>query len=185
MLEALPLSLINRLLTAEPWAADLLRPHAGQSALLQLGAASLCFTVTEQGALQAAKNRTDVDLILSIAASALPHLFEGPEALRQSAHIEGNARFAESIGLLLQHLRPDLAGHFAPLIGDIAAHRLARGADSLSRYALATGKNVSRSVKEALTAPGAQLVVRSELDELKLRLDGLLKRLHHLEKEQP
>ncbi|MDO6387282.1 SCP2 domain-containing protein [Uliginosibacterium sp. 31-12] len=185
MFDALPLSLINLLLAAERWAADLLRPHAGQTAALQLGGLSLRFTVTESGMLHAASKDAPADLSLSIAADVLTQLFDGPEALRQAAHIEGNARFAESVGLLLQHLRPDLAGHFAPLIGDVAAHRLGQTAASLSRHTLKAGQSLAGSALDALRAPGATLVGKHEMNAFSNRLEELLTRLQKLEKRLP
>lgn len=185
MFDTLPLSVINRLLAAEAWAAELLRPHAGQSAELNLGGLSLRFTVSEEGTLRAPDANTPMDLQLSIAAGSLMQLFDGPDALRQSAHIEGNARFAETLGLLLQHLRPDLAGHFAPLIGDIAAQRLALTANSLGRHAMRAGHSLASTALGAFRAPDGLLPEQQEMEDFKARLGTLLARLQLLETRLP
>lgn len=181
MFAYLPLALINRLLGAEAWAAELLRPHAGQTALLDIAGLRLRFTVNENLRLQAAAADVRETLILRITTEALAELLDKPTALSQHAHIEGNAAFAETLGTLLQHLRPDLAGHFSPWLGDVFATRLARTLHSAGTTLLATGKQLGNTGIGLLRDEHKILVSRAECADFQHTLETLMRNIDRLD----
>jgi ubiquinone biosynthesis protein UbiJ len=187
MFADLPVFLINRLLTAEPWAADLLRPHIGQTALLELAGAQLRFTVDESLRLQSSVADACNAVIIRVPPEALASLLDGPENLSQYAHIEGNAAFAETIAKLLKHLRPDLAAWLAPHLGDVLATRITQGVSTLHNTAL-KGAQKAGIAALSLVRDEAQLVVSTveheafqrTLERVSTDLDALTQRLENL-----
>ncbi|MDQ7989576.1 MAG: hypothetical protein REI09_08080 [Candidatus Dactylopiibacterium sp.] len=180
MFADLTLALLNRLLAAEPWAGALLRPHAGQTALLELAGWPLRFTVSAEGRLLATAPTVRPDVSIRVPAEALGRLSAGPEALRHAARIEGHAGFAETLATLIEHLRPDLAAWLAPRLGDVLAHRLARGLGQAGRQGLVSGRRLAEAAAERLRGPSAPLVGRDEVARfaalrarLEARLDAL------------
>lgn len=184
MLADLPLAALNRLLSAEPWARQLLQPHAGQRALIEVGGLALRFTVGADGQLQpaGADDTGSPDASIRIPLEALGKLADGPEALRSAARIEGNAGFAESLAMLFQHLRPDPAAWLAPWLGDILAQRLVTGAQTLGRTGFETGRRLGTAGLELLRQADGPLPSRAEFQDFRRRLSTLAERLDRLEK---
>lgn len=192
MFADLPLFFINRLLAAEVWAAELLRPHVGQTALLELAGARLRFTVSDDLRLISAQDEVAPAVTIRVPSEALASLLDGPENLSQHAHIDGNAAFAETIAKLLKHLRPDLAGWLAPHLGDVVANRLAQGAHTLHSTALSAAQRVANTAL-SLIRDEAQLVVSSaehaafqqELADLSAGIEALQQRVSKLVSTTP
>ena len=187
MFADLPLFFINRLLASETWASDLLRPHAGQTAVLELGGFSLRFTVSAEARLHAAAAEASETVSIRVPAEALPDLLDGPENLTRHAHIEGNAAFAETLARLLRHLRPDLAAWLAPQLGDVLATRVARGAHSVGSTALNAGRKLGDATLSLLRDETGVLVSQAEHDafqqdlaDLSAGIEALQKRIAHL-----
>lgn len=184
MFADLPLFFINRLLAAEAWAAELLRPHVGQTALLELAGVRLRFTVGEDLRLASAADEAPAAVTIRVPSEALPSLLDGPENLSRHAHIEGNAAFAETIAKLLKHLRPDLAGWLAPHLGDVLASRVAQGAHTLHSTALNAAQKVGNTAL-SLIRDEARLVVshaehaafQQELADLSAGIEALQQRI--------
>lgn len=182
MLAALPLALINRLLATETWAMELLRPHAGQTAALDLAGLSLRFCVGPTGLLQEAAADSPAEVAIRIAAADLPGLLDDRDTLHDAIHVTGNARFADTLARLARHLRPDLAAQLAPWLGDVAAHRVAQGAHSLGQVALGNGRKLAESGLAWLRDERRLLVRKDELHAFAERLDALRERLQRLDK---
>lgn len=136
MLPNLPLLLINRVLRDESWAQRRLKTHAGQTARLELGGITVRVTIDGEGFLQLAAASTADDVTVSLPASAIPLIMDAPHEITRHAHIEGSAALADTLGVLLQHLRPDIAGWLAPFIGDVLAARSVRTAEKAARGGL-------------------------------------------------
>lgn len=182
MLADLPLSVINRLLEREAWARKLLQAHAGRCAQLDIGGWMLRFAVDEDGRVRAADAAQASDVSIQVPASALGKLAEGPEALREAAHIEGQAAFAETLALLIQHLRPDPEAWLAPWLGDPLAHRVHRTASTLARSGLETGRRLGEAGVSLLREPDGPLPDRAEFNALREGIAALQARLARLER---
>jgi len=184
MFADLPLFFINRLLAAEPWAADLLRPHLAQTALLDLAGLQLRFTVGEDIRLHTAAAESENTVSIRVPAEALGTLLEPPENLSQHAHIEGNAAFAEALAKLLKHLRPDLAAWLAPYLGDAVATRATQGLHAASTHALHAGKKLGEALVSQIRDEAGLVVNRNEyaafeqdLADLSAGIEALQQRL--------
>lgn len=190
MLPDLPRFFLNRLISSEPWAREALTPHAGQTALLDLGSLILHFTVAEDGLLAAAAADATDTVTVRVPVDALGNLLDAPQELTRHAHIEGSAAFAETLARLLQHLRPDLAAWLAPYTGDVLAVRLAQGTSAVVRAAADSARRGEAFVEHLLREKLDSLPMRTEqeafqqeltqlaadLDALRLRLDERLRK---------
>lgn len=136
MFPNLPLLFINRTLKDETWARLRLQAHAGQTACLKLGAITIRVSVGTEGLLQRAAADTVDDVTVSLPASVLPLIIESPHEITRHAHIEGSASLADTLAILLQYLRPDVAGWLAPFMGNVLATRSVQVADKLAHNGL-------------------------------------------------
>lgn len=182
MLAELPLHALNRLLASEAWARQLLAPHIGQTAVLEIAGWSLRFTVDDKGGLLPAAAGTPSNVSICIPVDALGKLSEGPDTLRTAARIEGNAGFAETLAMLIQHLRPDPAAWLSPWLGDVLAHRLTRSTRTLAIAGLETGQRLGAAGVDILRQNYGVLPSRTEFSRFSSDLVRLAARLDKLER---
>ena len=179
---------LNHLLDGAGWARLRLHPFAGQSLRLELGPVRLDFTVTAEGGFSPAAAGATPQVCISLAASPLD-LLQGPENLLQQARVSGNADFAETLNFVFRNLDWDVEAELAPWVGDILAHRLARGGQALKLQLRDNGRRLSDQVSEYLRDEINLLTPTDRLhglaaDLLRLRDDlaRLEKRVQHLER---
>jgi ubiquinone biosynthesis protein UbiJ len=108
---------------------------------------------------------------LSLAALAGP---EPEDRIRQgSIRISGDAETAQLFQKLLRAARPDLEEELSRLLGDVAAHqvaRLARGAVDFGRRAIDT---LTRNMGEYLTEESRDLPAAPEVEDWVAQVDRL------------
>jgi ubiquinone biosynthesis protein UbiJ len=142
---------LNHLLRQSPGAAEILRRHRGRSVRFGLVAAQFDFRIADDGYFSEAV--VDVpDAVIRPTAALLARLpFFGREALRD-ADYSGDSALLHSLDQVFRGLEWDAEADLAPLVGDIAAHRLAAvGHDALhtlQHSARALGQNASEYLVE-------------------------------------
>jgi ubiquinone biosynthesis protein UbiJ len=177
---------LNHLLRQSPGAAEALVRHAGCSVRFDLTLAQFDFRIADDGCFSEAV--VDVpDAVIRPTAALLARLpFFGREALRD-ADYSGDPALLATLDRVFKQLDWDVEADLAPLVGDIAAHRLhTLGRDALAGIAhtvSALGRNVSEYVVEEaeLMARGVDVDrFNHEVDRLAddvARLDARLRRL--------
>lgn len=177
---------LNHLLRQSPGAAESLQRHAGMGVRFDLAARQLDFRIADDGYFSEAV--VDVpDATIRPTARLLARLpFFGREALRD-ADYAGDPALLATLDRVFKSLRWDAEADLAPVVGDIAAHRLhAAGRTALDRIDAmfaALGHNASEYlVEEAeLMARGVDVArFNTEVDTLAdaaARLDARLARL--------
>lgn len=181
------LSLLNRLIDAQPALRALLVPHAGKQAALSIGGLGLRFAIAPAGQLAQAEAGRTPDVSIDIPASALPYLAEGTTALQARAQVSGDAGLADVLGRLAGGLRPDIGGWLSPVLGDILANRVEQGLQALAGVATRGVSGLAANVSEYLQEE-SRLVVRAaelqgqtaERTQLDERLAALERRLARL-----
>ncbi|MEC5385001.1 SCP2 sterol-binding domain-containing protein [Uliginosibacterium sp. H3] len=163
MLQAFLLGPLNRLLKGEAWASDMLKPHAGKSAELSLGGVTLRMRVTDAGQVDALAGDAVPDVRIALPASALVSLQDGPDQLSKLATISGDAGFAETISVLLKHLRPDVGAALSPLMGDVLAARVESGLARANAGARQLARNLGANVVEYVRDEQGLVVQQDEL----------------------
>ena len=177
---------LNHLLRQSPGAAEALVRHVGCSVRFDLTLAQFDFRIADDGCFSEAVVDTP-DAVIRPTAALLARLpFFGREALRD-ADYSGDPALLATLDRVFKQLDWDVEADLAPLVGDIAAHRLhTLGRDALAGIAhtvAALGRNASEyAVEEAeLMARGIDVDrFNHEVDMLAddvARLDARLRRL--------
>ncbi len=107
-----------------------------------------------------------------------------------SATIEGDALIGQTFQKFLKFARPDWEEELSRLVGDVAAHQLVRGFNSLFNWGRQSGESMARNAAEYFqeesrdlpSASEAQRFMR-EVDELREQADRVEARITHLEKD--
>jgi len=142
---------LNHLLRQSPGASELLRRHCGRSVRFDLVAAQFDLRIADDGYFS--ESVVDVpDAVIRPTATLLARLpFFGREALRD-ADYSGDSALLHSLDQVFRSLEWDAEADLAPLVGDVAAHRLAAaGHDAvhtLQHSARALGQNASEYLVE-------------------------------------
>jgi ubiquinone biosynthesis accessory factor UbiJ len=173
---------LNRLIEREAWAREALRAHSHESALLRVAGLSLRFRMTDTGLVESDHDEGEPNVSIEVPASALSHVFDGPDALARHARIVGDARLAETIARLLKHLRPDLGAWLAPLTGDILANRVQGAVTGATQTIQAVARNAGANVYEYMSEETGWVVRRIELESNQDDLSCLRDDLARLEK---
>jgi len=182
MLAQALLPLLNRLLREQSWAREQLREYADQVAVLRCGVATLRFRVDAEGMLTPVDDEVPPAVELILPASALAELLTGEwDGATRQVVITGNARFAETLSLLLKHLRPDIGGSLSPFLGDILANRAERGLSALSRYGSDLARRSQEGLREYFAEEAGWLLKPQDYQNFCQELQTLQERLSRLE----
>ena len=192
---------LNHLLRQTPGAAEALLRHAGCSVRFDLTLAQFDFRIADDGYFSEGVVDTPDAIIRPTAALITRLPFFGREALRD-ADYSGDSALLATLDRVFKQLEWDIEADLAPLVGDIAAHRLhAFGRDALAGIAhafSALGHNVSEyMIEEAeLMARGVDVArfnrevdtLADDVARLEARLNLMqanLMQARHLETPKP
>jgi ubiquinone biosynthesis protein UbiJ len=166
-----------------------LQPHAGKTALLTCVPMQLRLTVTAGGELSAAAADAVPDVAIHTTPGVLARVAAGDESAWSAARLEGDADFAASIEYVRRNVRWDYEEDLSRVFGDIAAHRLASGAQELQRWGRDAALNAGRAIVEyttyenpLLASPAAVEAFNREVDILRDDAARLEKRLELIER---
>lgn len=127
-------AIINHLLSQHGWARDKLMAHAGKS--LRIDAIPLVITllVTASGEVEAIPESAKSDVAFKLSLAQLPLMLADPERALKSVHLEGDAEFAQTLGMLMRELRWDAEEDLSRAIGDVPAYRAMQGARAFNAW---------------------------------------------------
>src|SRR5260370_17479995 len=133
MIERGALAGLNHLLQQQPWAAERLRPFAGQVVEFRCPPfPELRVRIGDSGLLDRAQAEAASTLVVKLTPGALPFLLARDETARRQVEIEGSADLASAVDNLFRNLTWDVEEDLSRVFGDIVAHRLASGARALA-----------------------------------------------------
>jgi len=177
---------LNHLLRQSPGAAEALVRHAGASVRFDLALTQLDFRIADDGCFSEAVVDTPDAIIRPTPALVARLPFFGRDALRH-ADYSGDPALLATLDRVFKQLSWDAEADLAPLVGDIAAHRLntfGRGAlAGIGHTVSALGHNASEYVVEEaeLMARGVDVArFNREVDTLAddvARIEARLRRL--------
>ena len=182
MLQSFLLRPLNRLLKGEAWARDLLKPHAGKGAELTIAGATVRMRVTDSGQVEPLAAGIEPAVRIALPAAALANLPEGADQLTRHATVSGDAGFAETISLLLKHLRPDVGAALSPVLGDVLAHRVETGLARASAGTQQLARNLGANLVEYVRDEQALVVQQEELADWRTEMAAAQESLGRLEK---
>ena len=189
--EALIERSLNHLLLQSPGAAEALRRHAGRSVRFDLTLVQIDCRIADDGCFSEAAVDTPDAVIRPTPALVARLPFFGRDAWR-FAEYSGDPALLATLDRVFKQLDWDVEADLAPLVGDIAAHRLhALGRDvlaGLAHTAAALGHNASEYVVEEAEMMARAIDVarfNRDVDALADDVARLDARLRLLEARQP
>jgi len=163
---SLLIAVLNHLLVRQPPLAAALAAHAGKSAHIDAGF-SVHLRVAADGLLEMAAEEKAADeaaaepnVTIRIAPADLPLVLADPGRAATFAKLSGDAEFARTVSEVVNGLRWDAESDLAPLVGDIAAVRIAQVARAIAEYALTGGRHLAENVAEYLLEENPMLLYR-------------------------
>ncbi len=175
---------LNHLLARDEAAARRLCAHAERRVALRVGRFEAVFEVAQPGrlvAMAASAAAPDLQLDVDVAA-VLASQLRGQQLGLSGVRIAGDAEFAQAVSWLLGHLRWDAEDDLAGLVGDVAAHRAARGANALRDRGLRLARRFEGDVREWLTEAPRPVVARDEFDAVRAEAARLRDRVARMDK---
>ncbi|MFZ5531336.1 MAG: ubiquinone biosynthesis accessory factor UbiJ [Pseudomonadota bacterium] len=180
---------LNHLLRQQTWARDRLRTHAGKTAHFAIAPFDVRLTVQANGDVSTALTETVPDVTLTIHPAQLPRLLLRDEAALREIRVVGDDAFAQDISWLFRNLGWDVEEELSRVVGDIAAHRLARAGRHFAAWLPQVAENVARAFAEywteerpLLAKPLPVAEYLRAVDELRDAAERLGKRIERLAK---
>ena len=179
---------LNHLLGQAGWARDRLQAYAGRHARLGLGPVVLNLAITAEGTFATAAEEGEADVTIALPADAPLRMVRGGVAeVMKGAQVTGGADLAEALGYVLRNLRWDAEEDLSRFVGDIAAHRLVKGAERFVAWQKDAAQRLGENLAEYLRYENPQLVKQedfaafsSDVAALRAQMDALEKRLAKL-----
>ena len=163
---------LNHLLAQNPGATTLLSQHAGQHVRLDLGFKQLDFVISADGQLIESPVAIP-DATLRATSSVLMQLpFLGREAMRH-AEYSGDAALLQTLNQVFHEVRWDIEADLAPLVGDIAAHRIVNAGKSALHTLGQAGHALQTSSSEYVVEEIALLARKSDVARFAREVDTL------------
>ena len=172
---------LNHLLEAEPWARARLAPFAGE--IVELRGApfpALRFTILPGGSVEAGGEAAS--LVVTLAPDALFAALRGEEHLLRSVEVTGNAQLASEVMQLVRHLRWDVEEDLSRVVGDAAAHRLAKLGRDFAAWQADAARRLAAAFADYATEEQRMLVRRREHAEFAAAIAGMRAALDRLDK---
>ena len=176
--------LLNRGLPRSPRARALCAELAGKSVAVELrdigrlhvASTGLTLAVTRADAVADATLSAGPSGLLSLLGPAARHALQSGEVA-----IGGDAALAKKFEEMLKLLRPDLEEELSGVLGDVAAHNLARLARKGSGWGRRAAATALANAAEYLGHERADLVPRAEGEQFLRGVDGLREDLDRLQ----
>lgn len=183
MIERSALAALNHLLEQQPWAAERLRPFAGQAVEFRCPPfPDLRLAIGGNGLLDRARAETASALVVKLDPGTLPFLLARHESARNRVEIEGSADLAGAVDYLFRHLRWDFEEDLSRVFGDIVAHRLASGGKALAAWQRDAALRLAESFAEYWTEEQPLLARPADVERFCRNVDTLRDDVARLEK---
>jgi ubiquinone biosynthesis protein UbiJ len=182
MLESLTLPAINRLLRANAWALDKLRPHAGKIVVVSCLPLQVRVIVTPEGALARTSGNEAADALIAVTPGLVMRAAaRDPDAWRD-AKVTGDVELAAAVDYVARNLSWDFEEDLSRVFGDVAAHRIGTAARRLDQWGRETALNLAHAAAEYVTFESPLLASAGDLERFNRDVDTLRDDAERLEK---
>jgi ubiquinone biosynthesis protein UbiJ len=183
MIERGALAALNHLLEQQPWAAERLRPFAGQAVEFRCPPfPDLRFAITDTGFLDRAQAETASALVVKLTPGSLPFLLARDETARKQVEIEGSADLASAVDHLFRNLGWDFEEDLSKAFGDVVAHRLASGGKAFAAWQREAALRLAENLVEYWTEEQPLLARPADVARFCRNVDMLRDDVARLEK---
>ncbi len=173
---------LNHVISGEPWASERLRKHAGSHILIDSTVFRFQLAIDQEGLFRIADATNPADVTLTLPVDTPVRLMLDRARWLSSVRLAGSVDLAETLGFVFRHLNWDVEADLAKLIGDIAAHRIARAGRALGEALQRSLHGASENLVEFATQEVRFVVQHHEVDDFTLAVSGLRDDLARLEK---
>jgi len=183
---------INHVLRGESWALRRLQPYAGRTARFEVLPFWLEFTVRDNGEVAPAVPGAAADTTFRLTPPAALRILAGDQSAYEQVDVSGDAEFAQAVEFVVRNARWDVEEDLSRLVGDAAAHRLARTGSSLAELPVRLAQNVARNLSDYWVEERPLIARRSDVqgfvydvDTLRDDVERLAQRISRLEAREP
>ena len=174
---------LNHLLRQQPWAAERLKPFAGQAVEFRCPPfPDLRFRITDEGLLDRAQAEAASTLVVKITPGSLPFLLARDETARKEVEIEGPADLASTVDHLFRNLTWDVEEDLCRVFGVIVAHRLASGGWAFAAWQREAVLRLAENLAEYWTEEQPLLARPTDVESFCRNVDALRDDVARLEK---
>ncbi len=184
-MQALPAPLqaaINHVLGQASWAREKLTAFAGHSAQIKLPPFEAAFLIAPDGTIAAPAADAELEVSISLPATAPLLALQGKDAVMRAARIKGSAEFAEALGFVIRNLRWDAEEDLSKMVGDVAAHRLVKGSRELATRQQQAAQNFAANLAEYFTEEQPLIARQADIATFSADIDRLRDDVARLEK---
>ena len=183
MIERGALAALNHLLQQQPWAAERLRPFAGQALEFRCPPfPDLRMRITDDGLLDRAPAEAASALVVKLTPGALPFLLARDETAQKQVEIEGSADLAGAVNELYRQLSWDVEEDLSRAFGDIVAHRVATGGKAFAAGQRDAALRLAENLAEYWTEEQPLLARPAEVESFCRDVDMLRDDVARIEK---
>ena len=153
---------LNHLLAGHPWALERLQPHAGAIVHLMIEQFTIRWVIEPDGRFRLQDEHSAAPTVtIALPLSTLGRLaVSGAQTPLGDLRLAGNAELAETLSFVLRNLSWDPEADLAPLVGDIAAHRLVGGAMRVALLPRQTATALADNLRDYLVEEQAMLMAK-------------------------
>jgi ubiquinone biosynthesis protein UbiJ len=173
MLESLTLPAVNRLLRANGWALDKLRPHARKVAVVSCPPFRVRVMVTPDGELARVSGDAAPDVTIEVTPGLMMRAAARDATAWRDAKVTGDVELAGAIDYVARNLTWDFEEDLSRVVGDVAAHRIGTAARQLDRWGRDAAMNLAHAAAEYVTFESPLLASAGELERFNREVDTL------------
>jgi ubiquinone biosynthesis protein UbiJ len=179
---AVALTVGRHLLRQAPWARARLAEHAGKQVLVRLPLGTILLRIGSGGGIDSGDVETQPALTVTLSPAAAAKWLVDREGAWRAARVQGDSDLAAAISYIVANLRWDYEEDLSRVIGDIAAHRIARGVQHLSAWRADTAQSLARNVSEYLSEERQVLATPLRMEEFSSEVDEIRDAAERLDK---
>lgn len=182
MLNEMVLAVAHYLLLQAQWARMRLAEHAGKQIRLELPLAIVVLRIAADGDLEPAEPDDPADLVIKLSPLAVAKWPIDRQAAWREARIEGDMELAQATSYVMANLRWDYEDDLSRVVGDVAAHRIARAVRHLAAWPAEAGESLARSAAEYFSEERHVLATPLSVEEFAEQVDQLRDAVERLDK---
>lgn len=177
---------VAHLLRGQPWLRDKLVPFQGCCVRFEVFPFTTQLAVAADGTLSPSP-AGEADAVVELSGVTALRLLAGDQSAHRQISVRGDAEMAVALSTVLSELRWDVEEDLSRVLGDVAAHRLVRGAQDFAAWQRRSARDLADSTVEYLIEERELLARPSDVerwvqgvDRLRDDVERLAKRLDRL-----
>ena len=182
MLNEIALGVSQHLLREAQWARKRLAEHAGKQVRVEFPLGTMLLQIAADGDVEHGEPANAPDLVIRMSPLAAARWLTDRQTGWREARVDGDMELAAAISHVMANLRWDYEEDLSRVVGDVAAHRIARGIHHLSASPADAAQSFARGVAEYLTEERHALATPLRVEEFTREVDELRDAVERLDK---